>query len=65
MFASSHLQNSYDSLGARESTNISTIIQNLLKSFDFPVYPLNNAFGVASDEVFLGRVGTNICKAVF
>jgi hypothetical protein len=29
-----------------------------------PGYPLNNALGVASNEVFLRGVGTNFCKAV-
>jgi hypothetical protein len=65
VFASSLLQNSCDSLDAGESTNISTIIQNILKSFGFPMYPLNNSFGVASNEVFLRGVGTNFWKAVF
>jgi hypothetical protein len=52
-------------LAAEESTNISAIIQNFLKSFGFPVYPFNDAFGVASNEVLLRGVGTYLCKAVF
>jgi hypothetical protein len=65
MFASSLLQNSCDSPGVRESTNISAIIQNFLKRFGFQAYPLSDAFGVASNEVLFRGVGTNFCKAVF
>jgi hypothetical protein len=64
-FASSLLQNSCDSPGTGESANISAIIQNFLKSFGFPAYPLNDAFRVASNEVILRGLGTNFCKAVF
>jgi hypothetical protein len=56
VITSSLLQNSCDSLGARESTNIAAVIQNFLKSFGFPAYPFNDAFGVASNEVLLRRV---------
>jgi hypothetical protein len=65
VFASSLLQNSCNSLGAGESTIIATVIQNFLKSFGFPAYPLNDAFRVASNEVLLRGVGTYLCKAVF
>jgi hypothetical protein len=41
------------------------IAQALFKSFDFPVYPINNAFRVASNEVLFGRISTYFGKAGF
>jgi hypothetical protein len=65
VFTSSLLQNGCDSPGTEESTNISTVIQNFLKIFGFSAYPLNDAFGVASNKVLLRGVGTNFCKTTF
>jgi hypothetical protein len=41
------------------------IAQDLFKSFGFPAYPINNALGVASNEVLLGRISTNFGKTGF
>jgi hypothetical protein len=66
MTTSSLLQNSRNPPGdGEESTYISAIVQNFLKSFGFPAYPLNNTLGVTSNEILLRGVGTNFCSAVF
>jgi hypothetical protein len=65
VIASSLFQNSCNSPSAGESTNIPTIAQDFLESFGFPAYPLNDAFGVTSNEVLLRGISTYFCKAVF
>jgi hypothetical protein len=65
MIATSLLQDSRNSSSARESTDIPTIAQNIFKCFGFPAYPINNALGVASDEVFFRRIGAYFGKAGF
>jgi hypothetical protein len=47
MIATSLLQDSHNPSSAGESTYIPMIAQDLFKSFGFPVYPINNALGVA------------------
>jgi hypothetical protein len=58
MVATSLLQDSRNPWSTGESTDIPTIAQDLFKSFGFPVYPINNALGVASNEVLFGRIST-------
>jgi hypothetical protein len=59
------LQNSYDPPSAGESTNITAITQDFLKSFGFPTYPFNDALGVASDKIFLRGISPHFGKASF
>jgi hypothetical protein len=63
--ATSLLQNCRNTSSAGESTDIPTIAQDLFKSFGFPAYPINNALGVASNEVLFGRLSTYFGKAGF
>jgi hypothetical protein len=41
------------------------ITQNFFEGFVFSIYPLNNAFEVASYEVFFSRIGTHFGEASF
>jgi hypothetical protein len=45
--------------------NIPAITQNFFEGLGFSTYPFNNAFGVASYEIFFSRVGTHFGKASF
>jgi hypothetical protein len=65
MIATSLLQDSRNPSSARESTDIPTIAQDFFKSFGFPAYRINNALGVASNEVLFGRIGAYFGKADF
>jgi hypothetical protein len=38
---------------------------NFFEGFGFSTYPFNNAFGVASYEVFYSKVGTHFGEASF
>jgi hypothetical protein len=40
---------------ALEKAQISPRSLRIFKSFGFPIYPINNALGVASNEVLFGR----------
>jgi hypothetical protein len=63
--ATSFFQNCRNSSSASKSTDIPAIAQDFIKGFGFPAYLINDAFGVASNEVLFGRISTYFCKAVF
>jgi hypothetical protein len=65
MIATSLLQDSRNSSSAGESTDFPTIAQDLFKCFGFPTYPINNALGVTSDEVFFRIIGAYFGEAGF
>jgi hypothetical protein len=50
---------------ALEKAQISPRSLRIFKSFGFPIYPINNALGVASNEVLFGRISTYFGKAGF
>jgi hypothetical protein len=63
--ATSLLQNCRNTSSTRKGTNIPAIVQDFFKGFGFPVYPINDAFGVASNKVLFRRISTYFCKSCF
>jgi hypothetical protein len=53
MFSASFLQNCCNPSGTREGTKIPTIAKYFLKIFDFFADPLNDSFGIASNNFLL------------
>jgi hypothetical protein len=65
MVASHLLQDDWNSPHTGKRANIPAITQNFFEALGFSTYPFNNAFGVASYEVFLGRVGAHVGETSF
>jgi hypothetical protein len=65
MVTISFLQNCCNPSGAGEDTNVPAITKDLFKGFRFFTYPINDSFGVTSNELFFQRVRTHLGKADF